>query len=268
MAQLLRKIKRALLNSDPSFCDMYADEESRTAAAEYLDLVRRHLRERFGNQLLTILDAGCQAGRLLIPLAQDGHRLIGIDTSGFALHRARQHAKDHRLSVLVHRGNIAHLRRWVSPLSLDAVICTEVLYLCRNHQELLRLLADSVKPGGLLFVSHRPAMYYVVCALRRGQPDQAISVAHRSEGATPEGAYFNWQTPEQLAALYHRQGLATLGCYPIHEDRVQLDPAIIQDNALRDLLDSARENGTTLRVPSYLLIAAQKPQDASPLLHP
>ena len=167
MARLLRKTLRALFNYDPAFCDMYADAHAKAAAAEYLGHIQRHLRDQFGEQRLTILDAGCQTGRFLIPLAKQGHRLIGIDASRFSLRRARQHAARASVSVEIHKGDLANLRRWIAPRSLDVVLCLEVLYLCQNYRELLRLLAESVKPGGLLCVSHRPTHYYVAAALTR-----------------------------------------------------------------------------------------------------
>ncbi|MBI4354789.1 MAG: class I SAM-dependent methyltransferase, partial [Candidatus Omnitrophica bacterium] len=111
MNKLIRKFKRSILDRDPGFCDMYESEGSRTAAQEYLTHIRPPLQQQFGAQRLTVLDAGCQAGRFLIPLAEEGHDLIGIDTSGFALRRARRHAKAKGLSVRLHRDTIAHLRR-------------------------------------------------------------------------------------------------------------------------------------------------------------
>ena len=258
MAQLLRKIKRAILNYDPSFCDMHDDEHARAAAEEYLAHIRRHLRERFGDQTVSILDAGCQAGRLLIPLAQDGHHLIGVDTSGFALRRTRQHAQERRLSVRLHTGGIAKLRRWVRPSSLDAVICTEVLYLCADYHNLLQLLAESVKPGGLLFISHRPTVFYVASALRQGRADQAASVLRRTEGPSPDGEYHNWQTQEQLAELYRSLNLTLLGCYPVDHARVPLDLSTVTEAEVKRLLEPAYESDSTFRIPAYLLVVAQK----------
>ena len=73
MVRLLRKALRGVLHYDPSYCDMYEDPHARASAVEYLGHIRRHLRERFGTARLQLLDAGCQAGRLLVPLAEDGH---------------------------------------------------------------------------------------------------------------------------------------------------------------------------------------------------
>lgn len=216
MRKLLRKLKRAFLDSDPSFCDMYEDERASRAGKEYLAHIRRHLHETFGDRKpLSILDAGCQAGRLLIPLAQTGHRVIGIDTSGFALRRAARHAKQFGLAIELHAGSIAKVRSWIKPGSLDVAICAEVLYLCTDYRELLRLLADSLKPGGLLLASHRPVEFYVAKALQHGKPALAEEMRTRREGPSPDGDYHNWQTPDDLAALYREAGLQLRHCEPI-----------------------------------------------------
>ena len=248
MTQLLRKVARAVLNYDPSFCDMYEDEHARAAASEYLDHIRRHLRERFGNQRLVMLDAGCQAGRLLIPLAQDGHSVIGVDASSFNLRRARAHAKEQQVTVRLIRGDIANLSRWIRPASLDGVVCAEVLYLCPNYRTLLQRLIQVMKPGGLLFVSHRPTSYYVTRALLRAQSEQATSFIGQSEGPSTDGAYHNWQTPEQLAALYGSLHLRLIRCYPIDDSAFQLDLSLASEE-VKQFLESARMTDPAIAPP-------------------
>ena len=258
MAQLIRKALRAVFNYDPSFCDMYEDAHARAVAAEYLHHIKQHLQECLGDQRLTILDAGCQAGRLLIPLAQEGHRVIGLDTSRFVLQRARRHARQQGLSIQLHQGSMAALRRWIPPASLDAVLCIEVLYLCPDYQELLRLLIESVKPGGLLCISHRPTLYYVACAVVRGHGEQAAELLTRTEGRSPDGHYHNWHTQEQLLALYRSLPLKMLGCYPIDLTPLQVDRSHVTDPTVRRFLESSWKTDSTLRVPTYFLVVAQK----------
>ncbi len=200
MKQFVRKLKRAVLNKDPSFCDMYQDEPSRQMAEVYLRYLQPALRQN-RMKSLTILDAGCQAGRLMIPLAQEGHQLIGIDTSSFALRRAEQNAEEAGVSVILRHGNIAQLRKWIPPRSVDVVLCLEVLYLSRDYRALLQLLIDSVKPGGLVCASYRPARYYGKTAA--------------GEGPTRDGSYHNWHTPASLRDWYQSLSLRWLDCLPI-----------------------------------------------------
>lgn len=257
--RLLRKTLRSVFNHDPSFCDMHEDAHARSAAKEYLSHIRSHLAERFGPRPLSILDAGCQAGRLLIPLAEDGHAVIGVDTSGFALRRAAVHARARRLAVTLHRGGIAEIRRWVPRASLDVVICTEVLYLCRDYRALFTLMKESIRPGGLLCVSHRPKEYYLVKAMVVGRSDACRELASRSEGGTLEGDYYNWQTPEQLRTWYQDEGLSVLGCYPVDVNEHPLQAKTPVDPAIQPLLGATVMTQTGFRMPSYYLVIAQTP---------
>ena len=259
MQKLFRKLKRALFNSDASFCDMHDDARASRAAREYLESIRRHLRAQFGERLLSIVDAGCQAGRLLIPLAADGHRLIGIDTSEFALRRARQHARERGLSVTVHRGTIAQIRRWVKPAGVDAVICAEVLYLCPDYRDILKQLAASLVPGGLLIVSHRPPAFYVALAALGGDGIMARSILDRIEGPSSQGTYYNWQTVEQLQALYAELGLDLLECSPIDYDERSLKAPVQLNGGSARLPEFLELDAHRIRTPSYLLVIARKP---------
>lgn len=259
MRKLVRRILRAVWDHDPSFYDAYEESLAHPEANEDLRLIRSALRERFGDQELTILDAGCQTGRTLIPLAQDGHRLIGMDRSGFFLRRARRHAKERRLRVRLHRGNISHLRWWVRPSSVDVVVCLGVLLTCRNYQALLGLMANAVKPGGLSFVSHRPTLYYVASWIDKGRPDEAAALARRTEGPSPDGRYHNWQTPGQLAALYRANDLEVLRCHPLRNCPTHLDLSAVTDPVVRQLLESAHQFDSTFIIPTHFLVVAQKP---------
>lgn len=262
MSKLVRRILRAVGNYDQSFCDMYEDAITHSDVSEDLQLIRRYLRERFGDQKLTILDAGCQAGRTVIPLVQDGHRLIGIDRSGFALRRARRHAKERGLRVRLHRGHISHLRWWVRPSGVDVVVCLGVLLTCRNYRKLLQLMADSVKPGGMLFVSHRPTIYYVASWLEKGRPELAAALARQTEGPSPDGHYHNWQTRAQLVELYRAQGLNVLGCHPLRNGPTRLDLSAVTDPVVRGLLEPAHQFDSTYLIPTHVLVVAHKPIEA------
>jgi 2-polyprenyl-3-methyl-5-hydroxy-6-metoxy-1,4-benzoquinol methylase len=207
-----------------------------------------------------MLDAGCQAGRLLIPLAQDGHRLIGIDASAFALRRARRHAQVAALAVQWHRGDLASLRKWIAPASLDAVICTEVLYLCKDYRRILGLLIDSVKPGGLVCVSHRAAVYYVALTFRHGRPEHAGEFLRRSEGPSTDGDYHNWHTPDQLSRLYRDYGLQMLNAHPICGRPTQISLPNHVEDTVRQLLAAVHTHNSTFSIPTYYLAIAAQPR--------
>lgn len=111
--------------------------------APELDLYRRHLSS-------PILDAGCGAGRLLVPLRQEGFDVDGCDASADMIERCRQRAPDATL--------------WVSPLhELDpprhyaTIICSGVFGLGSTREQdirALRQLHGALLPGGTLVLDN------------------------------------------------------------------------------------------------------------------
>ena len=219
MRRLARKILRTVANYDPTYYDMFEDRNETFFGQIYLHWIRRHLGDARIGPPAQILDVGCQAGRLTIPLAQAGFDMIGIDTSSFALRRARHHADQVGVSVAWHRADLlTFLARDSTPM-FDAIVCAEVLYQQQAYRTMLRALADALRPGGLLFVSHRSQFYYLVEALRHRNEATAQQVIASREGwfagPWPEAGYYNWQTEDELRALYQTCGLDWIAVYPI-----------------------------------------------------
>lgn len=244
---------------DPSYHDMFEDAGAQKAGGDYLKVIERALEARFGTSKVTILDAGCQAGRLLIPLARAGHRMIGVDRSAFSLRRAQGHAHEARVSVELHKGDILKVNRWVSRKSVDAAICAEVLYLVKNFPGHLTRLKETVRPGGLVFISHRPKVYYAAKALDEGRPGLAETIASNTEGPSPDGIYHNWQTPQELNELYTDLGLKILELVPIQERTWSLPPGLSLDHKVEEALSSVRAGDGAYRIPDYLLVVARRP---------
>lgn len=53
-----------------------------------------------------ILELACGTGRVAVPLARDGHRVVGLDTSGAMLERAKRRAETARVSVELVSGDM------------------------------------------------------------------------------------------------------------------------------------------------------------------
>lgn len=215
MHKVAKKLLRAVASYDPSYYDMYADTNESLFAQLYLDRLLPAIEAAGIQPPASVLDAGCQAGRLAVPLAQAGFQVTGIDTSGFALRRARQHAGAAGAEVAFIQGDLLQVLGRSPRPQFDVVICTEVVYLSPAFQEMLRALADAVKPGGLLCVSHRPKMYYLVEAMRLYDITTAERVLRGGEGPVQESRYSNWQTVDELRALYGALGLRWIGAHPI-----------------------------------------------------
>ncbi|MBI2104149.1 MAG: methyltransferase domain-containing protein [Candidatus Omnitrophica bacterium] len=266
MHKTVRKVLRAVADYDPDYFDMYADAAEAMFARLYVERILRHASAAGIRQPATLLEAGCQAGRLVVPFARAGFRVTGIDTSGFALRRAREHAKAAGVDAAFIQGDLlAVLRRQPAP-QFDVVVCAEVVYLSPQHRQMLEALAAAVRPGGLLCVSHRPKMYYLLEALRQYDVTSATDVLRRGEGPFRDSAYYNWQTPDELRALYRSLGLRCLAVHPI--DRLawlaQVDVKRLSEPQRAQWVQWELElpDDTAGDCARYLLIVAERPAES------
>ncbi len=265
MHKVARKILRAVADRDPDYYDMCADANEALFAQLYVERIVQHAKAAGIHPPATLLEAGCQAGRLVVPLARLGFQVTGIDTSGFALRRAREHVAEAGVTATFVRGDCVEVLRRSPVQQYDIVLCAEVVYLSPRYREILQALSRAVRPGGLLCVSHRPALYYLVEALRQADVETAVSVLGRTEGPFRDSAYYNWQTEDELRSLYAQLGMQWLAMYPV--DRfawlagINLGRSTSEQQARwleleRGLPDEA---GTCAR---YVLVVAARPQSA------
>ena len=219
MGRVVRKVLRAVADYDPAYYDMYADPNEAFFARVYVERIIRAADEAGIRPPATLLEAGCQTGRLAIPFAQRGFRVTGIDTSGFALRRARRHARAAGVEATFVRGDLMEVLRREPRSQYDVVACAEVIYLAPDVRAMVEVLAGAVRPGGLLCISHRPVSYYLIEALRHGDAATARRVledrAGHFEGPFPERGDYNWQDDAELRGLYNALGLREVALYPI-----------------------------------------------------
>ena len=125
-------------------------------ATEDVGLIRRLLGPRRG---LRILEPFCGTGRILIPLALDGHTVVGMDRARAMLARAR--AKVNALPPEV-QGRITLLQvdvlRETWPAGFDLVIlggnCLYELATPEEQEQVIGTAAHALRPGGYLFVDN------------------------------------------------------------------------------------------------------------------
>ena len=219
MHKVARKLLRAVANYDPSYYDMYADPNEAFFARLYVERIARAAADAGLHPPATLLEAGCQTGRLAIPLATFGFQVTGIDTSGFALRRARHHARAAGVEAAFLQGDLMEVLQRQPPPQYDIVVCAEVIYLAQDLRAMAQVLAGAVRPGGLLCISHRPMCYYLIEALRHGYLATARRVLEqregRFEGPFPERGEYNWQDEAGLRRLYNELGLRQIALYPI-----------------------------------------------------
>ena len=122
----VKKLLRAVANYDPGYYDMHDDPDEAWFAGLYVERIRRRADAAGIRPPATVLEAGCQAGRLVVPLAKLGFTVTGIDTSSFALRRARAHAASAGVRVRFLHGNLLKVLQDARH-RYDIVVCAEVL---------------------------------------------------------------------------------------------------------------------------------------------
>jgi 2-polyprenyl-3-methyl-5-hydroxy-6-metoxy-1,4-benzoquinol methylase len=108
--------------------------------APEVDLYRPHLRS-------PVLDAGCGAGRLLVPLREEGFDIDGCDASADMIERCRRRAPDATLWV-------STLHDLDPPRRYAAIVCSGVLGLGSTREQDIRAvkrLHDALLPGAPLY---------------------------------------------------------------------------------------------------------------------
>ncbi len=105
---------------------------------------------------LKILDVGCATGRYLIPLAEKGHELTGVDYVNYNLGILRQKAERMGLSVTAKQGDARDLTKYPNDW-YDIVLFLGPMYHLFTEEDKVRALAEAkrvLKPGGALFVGY------------------------------------------------------------------------------------------------------------------
>lgn len=111
--------------------------------APELDLYRPRLRS-------PVLDAGCGAGRLLVPLRSEGFDVDGCDASADMIERCRRRAPDATLWV-------STLHDLDPPRPYASIVCSGVLGLGTTRDQDIRAvgrLHDALLPGGTLVLDN------------------------------------------------------------------------------------------------------------------
>lgn len=263
VARMIRKALRFVADYDPAYYDMQQDANEECFAEVYLARILARAQAVGIVPPATVLEAGCQAGRFVVALARRGFQVTGVDTSRFGLRRARGHLRETGVSAQLIRGDILAVLKRSPPRQFDLVLCLEVLYLCPNYRDILRALVHATRSGGVLCASHRSPFYYQQQALRAGDAEAAARVLHTGEGALLGGSYYNWQTAEELHALYAGLGLTDIALAPIDRRawREGLIPAQLDASARQAWLATELQPAPAAETAQgrYTLVMARKP---------
>jgi SAM-dependent methyltransferase len=101
------------------------------------------------------LDLGCGAGRNAVPLAQQGWRVLGVDTSPAMILAAARWAREHQVHDRIHLAVAPMDRLPVPDGRCDLVVAHGIWNLARSQAEFRRALHEAARvarPGAGLFV--------------------------------------------------------------------------------------------------------------------
>jgi len=104
---------------------------------------------------MTVLDAGCGAGRNLVYLLREGCHVFAVDTDSHAVEQVRRLAASLGNPSPSENFCVAPVEQMPFPDAIaDVVICSAVLHFARSGEHFLAMLNELwrvLKPGGLLF---------------------------------------------------------------------------------------------------------------------
>jgi ubiquinone/menaquinone biosynthesis C-methylase UbiE len=129
------------------YAPFYDWENARTLGRRDVPFWRQLALNSGGN----VLELGCGTGRIALPLARAGVRVVGVDRSDAMLTRARQRARRARLAdrVRLVRGDIRFLPfRRTFPLVIAPYGILQSLLRERDLKATLAAVYDAVEPGG------------------------------------------------------------------------------------------------------------------------
>ncbi|MBC8421503.1 class I SAM-dependent methyltransferase [bacterium] len=111
-----------------------------------------------GDDSKDVLDIGCGSGRLLIPLAVAGHRVVGIDSDSNAIQTATKNLHDAEIDATCIEGDFFH----ELPLDeqVDVIVCCGHTFMLLHDVdqalEALTLFKKSLRKGGMVIIDDIP----------------------------------------------------------------------------------------------------------------
>ena len=109
------------------------------------------VQRQFGGSSGRLLDIGCGAGIASETFARQGHQVLGLDAATEAIAAARAHAEGQDLRLAYRTGTPEELLS--EGVRFPVITALEVIEHVEDPQVFMRILADLLEPGGMLFLS-------------------------------------------------------------------------------------------------------------------
>ncbi len=126
------------------------EQQSQLQIESVLDLL--------GDASLTIIDAGCGDGRLLIPMALAGHQVTGIDLDKQAINACAAKCAEADVEVLLLDGDMLDVLPVIEPVDV-IVCCGQTLMLVPDIDdavEFMKACRRSLKDDGMMIIDDIP----------------------------------------------------------------------------------------------------------------
>ena len=178
----------------------------------YMTIIDTVLKDNFdGKEKLKVLDAGCGQGRLTIELAKKGHKIDAIDCTESALQKARNYAAEAGIKDCVNwiKGDLSNILSDFKESSYDIVLCMEVLYMMPRSEECFRALSKMVKPEGILLISVRLRLFYLIYYLMHND-FLRLDWCAKNNNMTGLGGSLSWFDPEEVTQLFLKNGFENI----------------------------------------------------------
>jgi len=144
---------------DPDFARLYSwvvhGEAEPEATPEEMGFLAWAFRDLAQREVRDVLDAGCGQGRVLVPLAEAGWRVTGLDNSPDMLNICRERLKRRGLEAPLTLGGIESLgidQGCDAVVAMDSVVC----YALETEQllDVFRRFRTALRPGGVLVLDN------------------------------------------------------------------------------------------------------------------
>lgn len=177
-----------------------------------------------------IVDLGCGPGRLALPLARRGFRVLGVDLSPESLRTLRAHAEAESLPIAALRANLCELDCLPDGRFGAALLMFGTLGMVQGTANRRRVLAHAhrvLRPGGQLVLHahnvwrhlHEPTtrLWLLRDRLRALLGAPSAGDTHRDYRGIP-GMYHHAFSRRELQALLRTAGFRITDCVPVDVD--------------------------------------------------